>query len=146
MTYPHPENYHEAAGSNPCGEWHYVHNVTYHIHKKKTANAAGDGDYVEPPRTMKVIYHCNKDICEWVCLEHPVGGFARRKANAWWIERGGEPLPPTLELAVEWADKSLKKPSRIFVEPDGKFSRITDYDWSVPVDEMPEFDPDDVPF
>jgi len=146
MTYPHPDpdHYHEAAGENPCGTWHNVHNVTYHIHNKMGKDS--QGNEVVLSRTMKVIYHSNKDIFEWVCLEHPEGSFIRKKSDKWWIERAGEPLPPTLELAVDWAEKSLKRPSRIKTEPDGKFTRIVDYDWSEPFDEMPEFDPNDIPF
>lgn len=134
MTYPHSEHYHESSGDNPCGTWHNVHNVTYHIHNKKGKDH--QGNEVILSRTMKVIYHCNKDFFEWVCLEHPAGGFARKKADKWWLERdAGGVLPPSLELAVEWAEKSLKRPSRIKTEPDGKFTRIIAYDWLVQEDQ-----------
>jgi DNA repair protein RadD len=38
---------------------------------------------------------------EWICLEH--SGYARGKAVAWWKRRSSDPVPTTIERAVQIA-------------------------------------------
>jgi len=74
---------------------HQVNEATYHVHFKR-------GDPSAPP-TMRVEYRCgfNTYFREWVCFEHT--GYARAKAEQWWRARAVEPVPDSVEEAVELA-------------------------------------------
>ncbi len=73
---------------------HQVTDVQYSVHVKRDAPE-------DAPRTMRVEYSIglNNWVSEWVCFEHT--GFARNKAEAWWRQRSDEPVPETIEQAVE---------------------------------------------
>jgi DNA repair protein RadD len=66
---------------------------------------------------------------EWVCFEHE--GFARQKAIAWWRRRSTEPVPATVEQAIELAEGGTLAPTLAITvrsvagEP---FERIVDYE------------------
>lgn len=96
-----------------------VDRVFYRIHRK-----AGK------PASLRVDYCCGLDtISEWVCLWHE--GWARTKAERWWMERSGEGrewLPETVEDAVSLA-VGLKKPEHIIIKPEGQYRRIVKYEW-----------------
>lgn len=72
-----------------------VTDVWYEVHHKR-----GDPD---APPSMRVYYQCGfaTTFSEWVCFEHT--GYPRRKAEAWWVERSNEPVPATVEEAVDIA-------------------------------------------
>ncbi len=72
-----------------------VTDVWYEVHHKR-----GDPD---APPTMRVYYECGiaTTFSEWVCFEHT--GYPRRKAEQWWVERSNEPIPATVEEAVDIA-------------------------------------------
>ncbi len=72
-----------------------VTDVWYEVHRKR-------GDPNAPP-SMRVYYQCGfaTTFSEWVCFEHT--GYPRRKAEAWWVERSNEPVPATVEEAVDIA-------------------------------------------
>jgi DNA repair protein RadD len=74
-----------------------VTDVAYYVHVKRGADA-------DHPRTMRVEYQVgwNEWVSEWVCIEHT--GYARGKAEAWWRERCDEPVPDSVEEAVEIAN------------------------------------------
>ena len=74
---------------------HRVSEATYHMHYKR-------GDPSAPP-TMRVEYRCgfNTYLREWVCFEHT--GYARARAEQWWRARSLEPIPDSVEEAVELA-------------------------------------------
>ncbi len=77
---------------------HSVYKVTgvwYDVHHKR-----GDPD---APPTMRVYYQCGfaTTFSEWICFEH--AGFPRRKAEAWWRQRSNEPVPDTVDEAVDLA-------------------------------------------
>jgi len=76
-------------------EDHDIIEVSYNIHYKR-------GDPLAKP-TMRVEYRVayNQYISEWVCFEHQ--GYARIKAEKWWRARSSEPVPDTVEEAVEMA-------------------------------------------
>jgi DNA repair protein RadD len=72
----------------------------------------------------------NRWAREWLCFEHPEGGFARRKAEQWWRERSNDPLPSSVEEAVEWANAgALARIDRITLEkkPGDEWERIVAY-------------------
>lgn len=72
-----------------------VTDVWYEVHHKR-----GNPD---APPSMRVDYQCGfaTTFSEWVCLEHT--GYPRRKAEQWWVERSNEPIPTTVEVAVDIA-------------------------------------------
>src|SRR5690606_33949758 len=85
--------------------------------------------------TMRVEYSIGKlrVVREWVCFEHQ--GFARNKAVSWWKQRSPDPVPDTVERAIELAENgALRHTERIQVRPDGKYERIVGYEFG----EMPE--------
>jgi DNA repair protein RadD len=72
-----------------------VSDTSYHVHYKR------DDPSALP--TMRVEYRLgfNRWQREWVCFEHE--GYARQKAEAWWRARSREPVPASVEEAVELA-------------------------------------------
>lgn len=76
----------------------------------------GPGEPPAPP-TMRVEYWGGVAAQrEWICFEHPPG-FARRKAEAWWSDHGGDtPTPSTIDEAIERFDE-LQRPAVILVRP-----------------------------
>jgi DNA repair protein RadD len=97
-------------------EWVAVTQVIYSPHVK-----AGS------PTSMRVTYYCGLvSHSEWVCFEH--SGYARQKAEAWWIKRSAEPIPRTVNEALEAANaKLLREPASIAVRPVGKYTEIVSY-------------------
>ncbi len=75
-----------------------VTSVEYRVHRK--ANAMDDA-----PKTLRVTYKCGLAdyVSEWVCIEHPEGGFAHQKALKWWRKRCMAPMPKTAAEAVVYA-------------------------------------------
>jgi DNA repair protein RadD len=117
----------------PAPTWVDVPFVRYDRHEKEG----------KPP-SMVVAYEGNvKQIArEWVCFEHT--GFAREKACRWWVLRGGaQPIPDTVDEAIERAESELLKIESIHVETDGKYQRIKDVKFA-PLDNLPP--PDEIPF
>lgn len=99
----------------------------------------------DAPLTMRVIYKISlfEEVSEWVCIEHPRSGFAHSKARSWWLKRSNDPIPPTVDRAIDVAaGGGLATPIEITVrEVSGeKFPQILE----VKLGEIPEgvpFDP-----
>jgi len=73
-----------------------VFDVTYWVHHKKDAPP-------DHPRTLRVDYQVGVNCqSEWICFEH--SGFAREKAERWWRARSNEPVPDTIEQAVQMCE------------------------------------------
>ena len=103
-----------------------VSSVYYSIHTKRGAPP-------DHPKTLRVDYRCgfNEYHSEWICVAHPKGSYAWRKAHTWWQSRSNEPLPDTVEQAVELAENgALAQPLSITVRSvtGEKFDRITNYE------------------
>ncbi len=75
-----------------------VAETTYRVHTKYGAPE-------DHPKTMRVDYRVALDEwqSEWVCFEHT--GYARAKAEAWWLRRSREPVPDTAAEAVTLANR-----------------------------------------
>jgi DNA repair protein RadD len=124
-----------------------VHEVRYGVHFKRGADE-------DAPRTLRVDYRVgwNEYKSEWICLEH--SGYARGKAVAWWKRRSPDPVPDSIERAVEIAyGGGLATAASITVRAVAgeQYERIIDYE----LGEMPEpltamecdaYDPDEIPF
>jgi len=80
-----------------------VKEVAYCFHTKR--------DDPNAPPTMRVEYRVgfNRWQREWVCFEHD--GYARRKAEQWWTARSREPVPRSVDEAVELANAGALAPT-----------------------------------
>ena len=104
---------------------HTVTDVFYNVHTKRGADESA-------PKTTRVEYAVGlRDYhSEWICFEHPRGGFARQKAEAWWRKRSREPVPDTAAEAVELAESgALADTTQITVRSVAgeKYDRIIDH-------------------
>lgn len=100
-----------------------VTNVDYSIHKKEGR-----------PDSLRVDYWSGlrRVASEWICFEH--GGFARAKAEAWWMRRAPEEdVPATTREAHEWitAWRTLEEPAFIKVNEAGKYPEIVGVQFEV---------------
>lgn len=77
------------------------------------------------PASMRVTYHpatFGPTVSEWVCFEHE--GFARRKAETWWREHGGEmPCPSTVAEALA-EQHTLHATLELTVRTDKEFPEV----------------------
>lgn len=144
FVFPLPDRQpHEAKASNAgilSGQvtttTYRVSDVYYGVHTKRAASE-------DDPKTMRVDYKVgwHEYKSEWVCFEHQ--GYARQKAVAWWKRRSPDPVPDSVERAVELAHSgALATTMSITVrsvagEP---YERIIDYE----LGELPEPLPADV--
>lgn len=110
------------APAPPNPDWLTVREVEYAIHQGKAGK----------PNTLRVTYRCglSEAYSEWVCLDHPAGSFARVNAEKWWKRRWSDPTfaPIGVPHGYGIADY-LKKPAYIKVKQDGKFWKVTAYDF-----------------
>jgi DNA repair protein RadD len=123
-----------------------VLDIRYSVHIKR--DAAPDA-----PKTMRVEYFISEftAIPEWICFEHT--GYARWKAEQWWLRRSPDPVPDTAERAVEiaeaggvaWTEKIVVR--RVAGE---KYDRVVGYTLGPKPEPVPaastEYDLDDIPF
>lgn len=96
------------SGGGQTSRWEeQVSDVSYHLHYKR------DDPTGESPPTMRVEYQCgfNSWYREWVCIEHPRNGYARQKAEQWWQTRSNDPVPDTVEEAVDLAEAGALAPT-----------------------------------
>ncbi len=80
-----------------------VAEVSYHVHYKRNDPTAAP--------SMRVDYRSGfaSNFSEWVCLEHT--GYARQKAEQWWRRRSNEPVPDTVDEAVDLASSGALAPT-----------------------------------
>ncbi len=129
-----------TGSEGPARRDERVIEVAYYVHHKRN-------DPLAKP-TMRVEYRIgfNRWAREWICLEHPEGGYARKKAEQWWRERSNDPLPSSVEEAVEWANAgAVARTERITLEkkPGDEWERIVGYALG---DKPPRLeDPDNLP-
>jgi DNA repair protein RadD len=129
-----------TGSEGPARRDERVIEVAYYVHHKRN-------DPLAKP-TMRVEYRVgfNRWAREWICLEHPEGGFARRKAEQWWRERSNDAPPSSVEEAVEWANAgAVARTERITLEkkPGDEWERIVGYALG---DKPPRLeDPDNLP-
>jgi DNA repair protein RadD len=100
-----------------------VHDTFYHYHTKR------NGGPDDPP-TLRVEYKVGYNYYqyEWVCFEHT--GYARNKAESWWLARSNEPIPNTVQEAIDLAEAgALAETEQITVRSitGQKYNRIINY-------------------
>lgn len=113
-------------------EWHDVVLTTFTRHLKKGKEYA----------TLQATYVTYAGrFMEWVCFEHPKGGFAHNNAIKWYRQHeNGFDMPSS---AASAAELEWRKPSRVLVKPDGKFFRIVGKEFSEQGGEVLDFE---IPF
>jgi DNA repair protein RadD len=84
----------------------------------------------DDPPTLRVEYKLGLGHwqSEWVCFEH--SGYARAKAEDWWRTRSDEPIPSTVQEAVDLAQAgALAQTLKITVRSISgqKYDRIIQY-------------------
>ena len=114
-----------SGSEGPTRRDERVIDVAYFVHHKH-------GDPLAKP-TMRVEYRVgfNRYAREWLCFEHPAGGYAQRKAARWWRERSNDEVPGSVEEAVEWANAgAIATTSRVTLEkkPGDEWERIVGYE------------------
>jgi DNA repair protein RadD len=124
-----------------------VQDISYSVHVKRGADE-------DAPRTLRVDYLVgwNHYKSEWICLEH--SGYARGKAVAWWKRRSSDPVPTTIERAVQIAlGGGLAITNAITVRSVSgeQYERIIDYQLGPMPEPLPEshceaLDLDEAPF
>jgi DNA repair protein RadD len=91
--------------------WINVGGVSYAIHKK-----AGK------PDSLRVTYQCGLvGHAEWICFEH--SGYARTKAESWWLKYGQAPVPKDCAEAL-LRKGELADIAEIQVKRNGKYTEI----------------------
>lgn len=92
--------------------WLEVNGVSYAPHKKD-----------DKPPSMRVSYQCGLIThSEWVCFEHT--GYARQKAETWWLRRAPGPIPGSTAEAIARTPE-LRRTIGISVKPVGRYTEIT---------------------
>lgn len=77
------------------------------------------------PDSLRVTYRCGlSQFREWVCLDHE--GYAKRKAEHWWIRRFGKPVPSVDEALGDMflGNKIAEVTESITVRQVGKYPEI----------------------
>jgi DNA repair protein RadD len=124
-----------------------VEDIHHSIHIKRGASD-------DAPRTLRVDYRVgwHEYKSEWICLEHE--GYARQKAIAWWRKRSPDPVPDSIERAIEIIEGGGLAPTlaiKVRTVAGDPYERIIDYELGpmpegILANEHPEFDPDEIPF
>ena len=102
---------------------HKVYDTLYQYHTKRNAGP-------DAPPTLRVDYNIGYNYyqSEWVCFEHT--GYARNKAEGWWQARSNEPVPNTVQEAIDLAEAgALAETDQITVRniTGQKYDRIINY-------------------
>lgn len=116
FEFPPPERFvRTVADTKPIlstePEWLDVSAVSYGLHEKPGS-----------PQSMRVSYQVGLVwLREWVCFEHQ--GYARTKAESWWIRRAGAPVPRTVAEAID-RQAEIAQPTQIRTRKNGKYEEI----------------------
>lgn len=74
------------------------------------------------PTSLRVEYQCGFTIHkEWICLGH--SGFARQKAESWWLRMAGTTVPRDTDDALRRV-REINAPCAIQVRPEGRFFAV----------------------
>lgn len=92
-------------------EWLDVDDVSFSLHEKPGK-----------PISFKVTYRTGLvSHNEWICLEHE--GYARSKAEGWWLRHANAPIPRTCTEAM-MRQREISPADQIRVKKNGKFTEI----------------------
>ena len=119
-----PTAYEGAMLSEP--EWIDIENFAVSRHLGKNGK----------PDTLRVDYFTDVSyypISQWICLEHPVGSYPRKKADDFVAAMGG--CASNIADAIKESLYVWKVPARVKAQKDGKFWRVLGLD--IPDDAKP---------
>ncbi len=88
--------------------------MAFSVHKK-----------IGKPDSLRVDYYSGplRLATEWVCLFH--GGMAGAKAREWWRQHiGPMGIVADIEEALQLAEKDARIPDYLFIQPEGKYTKI----------------------
>lgn len=133
FEFPEPELKIEAEAANDAVlstqvimTEHLIKEVRYSKHPAKPGK----------PPTLRIDYFVTalEKYSEWHCPEHT--GYPREKCVRFWKLRNEFNLEPprTVDACLDLTT-TLKKPTRIWTVPEGKFTRIVKYDFNPVSDE-----------
>ena len=100
--------------------WHDVTRVDYGLHRKEGK-----------PDSLRVDYYAGllRVATEWVCFSHI--GYARQKAENWWMRREKKSMPSGTQEALEWLEfHNIEEPVRIATRKNGKYTEVKDYEFN----------------
>ena len=100
--------------------WHDVTRVDYGLHRKEGK-----------PDSLRVDYYAGllRVATEWVCFSHI--GYARQKAENWWMRREKKSMPSGTQEALEWLEfHNIEEPVRISTRKNGKYTEVKDYEFN----------------
>ena len=100
--------------------WHDISRVEYKLHRKEGK-----------PDSVRVDYYDGfmRVASEWVCFNHT--GYARQKAESWWLNREPVHYPTSVERILNWLqDHQIIEPTQIATRQNGKFTEITHYEFN----------------
>lgn len=96
---------------------HECEYVTYQLWERKLRANEDPLTAPIPKPTMRVQYMIKGlrwPVSEWICFEHE--GYARTKAEDWWMARSNEPIPDTVRDAVNLAiDGAVAEATLVYV-------------------------------
>lgn len=91
--------------------WIDVDAVRYYVHRKEGS-----------PDSLRAEYHCGFTIHkEWVCFSHE--GFARQRAEGWWMRAAGSAIPKSTDEALSRA-MECRPAEAIQIRPSGRYFEI----------------------
>jgi DNA repair protein RadD len=100
--------------------WHDVTKVGYAVHRKEGK-----------PDSLRVDYYAGLLMVatEWVCFSHI--GYARQKAENWWMRREKKSMPSGTQEALKWLEfHNIEEPVRIATRKNGKYTEVKDYEFN----------------
>lgn len=97
-----------------------VTDVTYQTHQSKSTEKW----------LIRVTYECGvySRFSEYLCFPDFYSGYAVEKATAWWEERSDEPFPASVDEFM-FLSETLSEPTAILVVKEGRFDKITGYEF-----------------
>jgi DNA repair protein RadD len=99
--------------------WHDVTKVGYAVHRKEGK-----------PDSLRVDYYAGLLMVatEWVCFSHI--GYARQKAENWWLRRERTHIPSGTQEAFTWTlFNKIKEPIRILTRKNGKYTEVKEHEF-----------------
>jgi hypothetical protein len=100
--------------------WHDVTRVSYKLHGKEGKT-----------ESLRVDYYSGllRVGSEWICLSHI--GYARQKAESWWLNREQNFMPANTHDALDWLNfHMIEEPVRIATRQNGKYTQVQKYEFN----------------
>ena len=110
--------------------WHDISRTDYALHRKEGK-----------PDSLRVDYYSGllRVASEWICFSHV--GYARQKAENWWMRRERKSMPSGTQEALEWLEfYDIEEPIRIATRKNGKYTEVKEYEFNRTLRDQKSFD------